>query len=321
MKTEGYGRRTVEVHPHGLSLLEGGKDQPEVLPLWAGAMHYWRHAPEQWAPCLDAMRAMGLRIVDTYVPWGVHETAPNTFDFGESFARLDVARFLRLCHERELFVIARPGPHINAELTYFGLPERVVRDRECQARTPRDNPVILPIVPTAFPVPSYASDAFHDETAIWFDAVGRVLAPLQYPNGPIVMWQIDNEGALYFRDGPYDQDYHPDAIRLFRSFLREKYSSVKGLREAWNESELTFATAAPPQKFDAKHADELTRHMDWMEFHEHLLAEAMARFAKAMETAGCNAVPTMHNLPLGEAATALNPQRIARLVDLIGLDY
>lgn len=325
-------KRTVEVHPHGLALL----DRDEVLPLWAGAMHYWRHAPEDWGACLDAMKAMGLRIVDTYVPWGVHEKyegegvqgsplagkgARRSFDFGESFARLDVARFLRMCHERGLYALVRPGPHINAELTYFGLPERVVWDRECQARTPGDNPVILPMVPTAFPVPSYASDAFHDETALWFEAVGEVLAPLQYPAGPIVMWQIDNEGALYFRDGPYDQDYHPDAIRLFRSFLREKYPSPGAIRDAWNEPNLTFATAAPPARFDAKGANELARHLDWMEFHEHLLAEAMARFAKALENAGCSAVPTMHNMPLGEAATALNPGRLAQVVDLVGLDY
>jgi beta-galactosidase len=309
--------RSVEVHPHGLLL----RDKNEVLPLWAGAMHYWRHSPEQWAPCLDAMKAMGLRVVDTYIPWGVHETAHGKMDFGESYARLDVAKFIRLCGERDLYVVARPGPHINAELTHFGLPERVVWDRECQARTPKDNPVVLPCPPTAFPVPSYASDAFHDETALWFEAVGRVLAPLQYPDGPIVLWQIDNEGALYFRDGPYDQDYHPDAIRLFRTFLREKYSSPKALREAWGDGELTFANAVPPLKFDAKTADELPRHMDWMEFHEHLLAEAMGRFAQALSNAGCAAVPTMHNLPLGEAATALNPRRIAEVVDLIGLDY
>jgi beta-galactosidase len=311
-------KRTVDVHPHGVSLR---KRQGEVVPLWAGAMHYWRHSPEQWAPCLDAMKAMGLRLVDTYVPWGVHETAQGTFDFGERFARLDVARFVRLCAERDLYVIARPGPHINAELTYFGLPERVVWERACQARTPRDNPVILPIVPTAFPVPSYASDIFHDETALWFEAVGRVLAPLQYPNGPIVMWQIDNEGALYFRDGPYDQDYHPDAIRLFRTYLRDKYSTAHSLREVWRDPNVTFATAAPPTRFDAKVADELARHMDWMEFHEYLLAEAMARFAKALERAGCASVPTMHNLPLGEAATALNPGRLGQVVDLVGLDY
>src|SRR5688572_15152269 len=307
---------SVSVHPHGLKLADG-----EVLPLWAGAMHYWRHAPEKWAPCLDAMRAMGLRVVDTYVPWGVHETAHGTFDFGERYARLDVARFLRLAEERGLYVIARPGPHINAELTYFGLPERVVWDRDCQARTPKDNPVVLPLVPTAFPVPSYASDAFHDEATQWFEAVGKVLAPLQYPDGPIVLWQIDNEGALYFRDGPYDQDYHPDAIRLFRAFLRDKYPTATALRDAWNEPSLSFATANPPLRFDAKEAVDLPRHIDWMEFHEQLLAGAMERFADALARAGCNTVPTMHNLPLGEAATALNAGRIAEVVDLVGLDY
>lgn len=309
--------KAVEVHPHGLLL----RDTQEVVPLWAGAMHYWRHAPEDWGPCLDAMKAMGLRILDTYVPWGVHEIAHGRFDFGEHYARLDVARFVRLAGERGLYVIARPGPHINAELTYFGLPERVVWDRECQARTPKDNPVVLPIVPVAFPVPSYASDAFHDETALWFDAVGGQLASLLYPAGPIVMCQIDNEGALYFRDGPYDQDYHPDAVRLFRSFLRDKYSSPNALREVWSDPQVTFANAAPPTRFDAKAAPDLARHLDWMEFHEHLLAAAMARFGQALENAGLGAVPTLHNLPLGEAATPLNPGRMAQVVDLVGLDY
>ena len=310
-------KKVVEVRPEGLYL----RDKGEIIPLWAGAMHYWRHAPEDWGPCLDAMKAMGLRLVDTYVPWGVHETAQGTFDFGERYARLDVARFIRLAADKGMHVIARPGPHINAELTYFGLPERVVWDRECQARTPRDNPVILPLVPVAFPVPSYASDAFHDETALWFEACGKVLAPLLYPHGPIVMLQVDNEGALYFRDGPYDQDYHPDAIRLFRTFLREKYSSVTALRDSWNDTAITFANVAPPVRFDAKEANELARHLDWMEFHEHLLAEAMGRFNQSLENAGLTTVPTLHNFPLGEAATPLNASRMAEVVDLIGLDY
>jgi beta-galactosidase len=310
-------RRRVRVHPHGLEL-EGAS---EPLPLWCGAMHYWRHAPEAWGPGLDAMKAMGLRLVDTYVPWGIHEVEPGAFDFGERDPSLDVARFLGLVHERGLKAVVRPGPHINAELTYFGLPERIAWERECQARTPRDNPVMLPMLPVAFPVPSYASDLFHEETASWLAAVARVLAPLRHPEGPIVMVQIDNEGALYFRDGPYDQDYHPDSQRLFRTFLRAKYKQVKELRAAWNEPKVRFETAPPPHRFDAKDATDLVRHMDWMEFHEHLLTMAMARFSKALDEAGMGELPTMHNFPLGEAATPLNAGRMGKVVDLIGLDY
>ncbi len=312
--------RRVAIHPHGLDLAperEGG----EILPLYAGTMHYWRHHPHEWGPGLDALRAMGLRLLDTYVPWGVHEVSEGEFDFGETQAHLDVKRFLRMAEERGLKVILRPGPHINAELTYFGLPERVVWDHECQAKTPKGNPVMLPMLPVAFPVPSYASATFHQETARWFEAMGEVLAPLCHPHGPIVLVQVDNEGALYFRDGPYDQDYHPDAVALFRDFLRSRYRSPKRLREAWGKDDLAFATVTPPVKMDATKAEELGPHLDWMEFHEHLLATGMERMARAMKAAGFGSVPTMHNMPLGESATALNATRLHRGVDLVGLDY
>lgn len=307
----------VRVHPHGLDLGGG-----EVLPLWAGAMHYWRHAPEDWRPCLESMRAMGLRLVDTYVPWGVHERAEGDFDFGERDPRLDVARFVEIAHQLGLRCVVRPGPHVNAELTYFGLPERIVWDPECQARTPRGNPVMLPMPPLAFPVPSYASDAFFDETARWYRAVGERLARLRWPEGPIVLVQVDNEGALYFRDGPYDQDYHPDAIDAFRQLLRAKYGrSLRALREAYGDPKLTFAGVEPPRRFDAKSAGDLARHLDWAEFHEQLLSSAMQRMAASLVEAGFDGVPTMHNLPPGESATPLNAARIARSIDLVGLDY
>ncbi len=307
--------RRVRLHPHGLDLGDG-----EVLPLWAGAMHYWRHEPHEWRAGLVAMRSMGLRLVDTYVPWGVHELGPGEFDFGAKDPRLDVARFLKIAHEIGLRCVLRPGPHINAELTFFGVPERVVWDPECQARTPGGHPVMLPIVPVAFPVPSYASDAFLEETARWYRAVGAELSGQKWPEGPIVLVQVDNEGALYFRDGVYDQDYHPDALHAFRDFLRDKYRHLTALRDAWADETLTFATVDPPRRFDAKQLRDLTRHVDWTEFHEHILSTAMERMAGDLFDAGFDGLPTTHNLPLGESVTPLNPGRLTS-IDLIGLDY
>ena len=284
-------------------------------------MHYWRLEPSSWGPGLDAMRAMGMRVVDTYVPWGVHEVSPRSFDFGTTRPRLDVARFLRMVHDRGMLAIVRPGPHINAELTYFGLPERVVWDSACQAKTPKGNPVMLPIVPVAFPVPSYASETFHEEVEGWFEACVPVLSPLRYPEGPIVMVQVDNEGALYFRDGAYDQDYHPDSIQLFREYLRAKYKRPSGLRAAWREPDATFSTASPPLRFDAKDPDDLARHLDWVEYQEHMLATAFERMGKRIAELGLDGIPTMHNFPLGEAATPLNARRLHASIDLVGLDY
>src|SRR5271167_1416790 len=116
--------RSPDVEPIRVRLCAQGLDvgRAEILPLWAGAMHYWRHPPHEWRAGLEAMRAMGLRLLDTYVPWGVHETSAGAFDFGTGDPRLDAAAFLRMAHEIGLRCVLRPGPHINAELTFFGLP-------------------------------------------------------------------------------------------------------------------------------------------------------------------------------------------------------
>ncbi|WP_437286715.1 beta-galactosidase [Sorangium sp. So ce406] len=338
--------RGVRLVPGGLDI--GGK----LVPLYAGSLHYWRLDPPDWRACLEATRALGVHLIDIYVPWAVHETGPGQFDFGQIDPRRDVGAFLRLAHELGFHVIARPGPHINAELTGFGIPERILWDPSCQARSARNNPVVLPMLPYGFPVPSYASDAFHDEVARYFHALGPVLRPHLHPDGPIVLVQIDNEGALYFRDGAYDQDYHPDAISLYRGFLREKYRTIEALQRAYarraepapegaapedaaaallravarerapaDEGDLRFATITPPVAFDAETPADLARHLDWSEFHEHLLETAMGRFAKALAAAGVDGVPTMHNFPMGQEATPLNAARISRVVDLVGLDY
>ncbi|MBK8251526.1 MAG: beta-galactosidase [Polyangiaceae bacterium] len=220
--------RNVKLVPEGLSI------DNQVVPLYAAAVHYFRLDPEEWHACLSAVKAMGPKLIDVYVPWATHEIRPGVFDFGEQDPRRDVAGFMKMAHELGLYVIFRPGPHINAEMTYFGIPERVIWDGNCQARSPRQHPVILPMLPLGFPVPSYASDAFSDEVARYFHALGPVLSPLLYPNGPIVLIQVDNEGALYFRDGLYDQDYHPDAILHYRAFLRQKYKTVEALPPAYS---------------------------------------------------------------------------------------
>lgn len=312
-------RSGVRLVPDGLAIGD------EVVPLWAASVHYWHLDPDDWRPCLEAVRRLGYRLVDTYVPWSVHEVAPGVLDLGATDPRKDVVRFLRLVEEVGLLAIVRPGPHINGELTYFGIPERVVWDPACQARGPGGHPVMLPMIPFAFPVPSYASEAFHDEVARWFERLGQALAPLVHPGGPIVMVQVDNEGAYYFRDGAYDQDWHPDAIAHYRQFLRDKYRTLDALAAAYGLAEgdaaPRFGDIEPPARFDAEGPDDLARHLDWAEHHEVLLATSMARMGQALDAAGLGGVPRSHNFPPGQETTPLNAARLGGSVDLVGLDY
>ncbi len=305
----------VSLCPRGLRLGE------REVPLISGSVHYWRLDPREWLASLTALQSLGIEIVDVYVPWGVHEQPDGSFDFGTRDPRLDLVRFLNAAHSLGLLAIVRPGPHINAELTYFGIPERVIWKADCQARSPRGKPVVLPVPPLAFPVPSYASVAFLDEADRWLEAVGERLAPLLWPTGPIVLCQIDNEGALYFRDGVYDQDHHPDAIATYRAFLLHKYGSVERVREILHDPAADLSTLLPPARFSASSPLDLARHLDAAEAQEEIIARAFARMAGTLRHAGLRGIPTMHNLPFGEGSTPLDPERVNQVVDLLGLDY
>ncbi len=292
----------------------------QLVPLLSGAIHYFRLEPDSWRACLEAMRDMGCTVVDVYVPWSVHEAADGTLDFGQRDARLDVARFLRIAQEVGLYALVRPGPHINGELSGFGLPERVLWDRECQARSPSGEAVILPMPPQAFPVPSYASRKLLHEACAWLHSAAAVLGPLTWPDGPIVMCQVDNEGALYFRDGVYEQDYHPDSLAKYARHLQERYGSPARLGEAYAISADSF-DISPPQRFDAKDGHGLCWHLDWAEYQEALIADAFGVFRAALSHTGLERVPTCHNLPMGESATPLDPTRLGKVVECLGLDY
>jgi beta-galactosidase len=131
---------------------------------------------------------------------------------------------------------------------------------------------------------------------------------------------------MYFRDGPYDQDYHPDAVALYRSFLRDKYKTLGELAAAYgddaqSEGELRFGDIQPPTKFDATTPAQLAGHVDWAELHEHLLARAMRRFADALTESGLDGIPRSHNFPPGQEATPLNAARVRDVIDLVGYDY
>ncbi|MFK7985764.1 MAG: beta-galactosidase [Sandaracinaceae bacterium] len=292
-----------------------------TVPLYSGAMHYWRLDRAAWEPGLEQLRDLGLPIVETYVPWQVHETAPGEFDFGEGDPRHDLGAFLDLAHELGLLAFVRPGPHINAEMTWFGLPERIIYDAACQARSPRQSPVIQGFPPRMFPVPSYASETFHEEAGRWFDAVGEVVQPRLWPKGPVVLLQVDNEGSFYFRDSVYDQDYHPDAIAMWRKFLEKRYRTLKATSAAHRQSYRTWADATPPVRFEAEAAEGLVRHLDWVEFREHLLTRSIDKMKRRMHEAGMRGPVTVHNFPLGDQGVALSSPALDEVVDLVGFDY
>jgi len=291
------------------------------LPLLSGAMHYWRVERARWAACLDAIVDMGFPIVETYAPWSVHEIGEGRFDFGKDDPRKDLGAFLDLAAEKGLRAIVRPGPHINAELTYFGYPERLLRDESILARSARGAKVLLPVPPRMFPVPSYACERFFDEVGRWYEAMADVVAPRLAPKGPVVLVQVDNEAALFFRDALFEQDYHPDAIAAFRAFLRTRHGSDAALQEAWHDPRVDLESVEPPRSRPRPLTREhLGRLYDWAEFQEELPRAAIERLERLLDERGLGTVPTSHNLPPGQWAIPMSIPALERVLDVVGID-
>lgn len=291
----------------------------QSVPLYAGAVHYFRHPTDAWQPALEAVKSLGCTIVETYVPWGVHERADGSVDFGTEDPRKDLGRFLDLAHSLGLYVFVRPGPNINAELTYFGLPRRIVFDPACQARSRRGSPLPFIAPPKMFAVPSYASERFLSETEAWFARVAEVVQPRVWPNGPVVLVQVDNEAAFYFRDAPYDQDHHPDALAKHALFLERRYGTLERLNAAYGSSYESWESVPQPDRAPTTH-EAARAAFDSISFHAELIAGALARMRDALLRL-LGELPTVHNTPMGEAGLPTTLARLDRVVDVNGLDY
>lgn len=256
--------RVSEWHPEGLTVGD------RRVPFYAGAMHYWRVPRANWAACLREMHAIGFTLVETYIPWRVHECDQGTFDWSDD---RDLAAFLETARAAGLGVVLRPGPHINAELTSFGMPDWVLAEPAVQAQTSRGTPAWLPIPPRAFPIPSYASRAFHAYVRAWYAAVAKIVEP--FLGDPVVTIGVDNEAQMFFRNGAFDLDYHPDALVWW-----DETQPGRDAPRAW-----TPETAALCAR--------------WVEFKDTYIARALGAFAMMLDDVGLGGLARFHNLSPG----------------------
>ncbi len=142
--------------------------------IWSGEFEYWRlPSPGEWLDILQKMKAEGYNAVTIYFDWAYHSPKPGVYDF--SGVR-DVGRLLDMAAQTGLYVIARPGPYINAETSAGGLPGWLTT----QAGRARTN------------APDYEAAA--DE---WFTQIDGILRNHQLTDGTgtVILYQIENELA------------------------------------------------------------------------------------------------------------------------------
>ncbi|KAI8072326.1 glycoside hydrolase superfamily [Gongronella butleri] len=162
----------------------------ERVTFWGAEMHPFRlPSVNLWKDVLEKIKAGGYNVVQSYFNWAVHSWNEETVDFT---GIRDIELFLQMANETGLYVSARPGPYINAEVSAGGMAEWT-KTLKGKART-----------------------SSPDWTRAWqpyIRAMAKLLARYQYPHGPVIAVQIDNEfmGLL-----PTNREYMALLIQTYK---------------------------------------------------------------------------------------------------------
>lgn len=223
---------------HGAFQLDG-----HTRFLLSGEMHYFRVPRERWQQSLRRIRALGVGIVSTYVPWVWHEPAEGRFDFtGVTHPQRDLVGFLTACRELGMPVIARPGPLIYAEFDGLGVPLWL------GARYPES--VVLrrdgsPDRGDFYFNHSLLHPAYRTRGRRWYEALIPTLRP--FFDDPVIAFQIDNETGLLFANRIGEIDFNPDTVTRYRAHLETVYGTIGALNATWGTRHARFDRILPPR--------------------------------------------------------------------------
>lgn len=148
----------------------------------SGEMHPARIPREYWRHRIQMAKAMGCNTIAAYIFWNYHEPVEGQFDF--STGNHDIAEFVRICQEENMWVLFRPGPYVCAEWEFGGLPPYLLR---------------IPDIRVRCMDPRYMAAVER-----YVHALAAQVKDLQVTKGgPILMVQIENEYGSFGNDKNY----------------------------------------------------------------------------------------------------------------------
>ncbi|CAI7608584.1 unnamed protein product [Penicillium glandicola] len=168
----------------------------ERIMLFSGEIHPYRlPVPSLWIDVFQKVKALGFNCVSFYIDWALLEGKPGHYTAEGVFA---LEPFFDAAKEAGIYLLARPGPYINAEVSGGGFPGWLQRVNG----TLRSS-----------------DEAYLKATDNYIANVAATMAKGQITNGgPIILYQPENEysgaccGYEDFPDAAYMQ-YVEDQAR------------------------------------------------------------------------------------------------------------
>lgn len=155
----------------------------------SASFHYFRSPGiKAWKDRLDKIKSCGYNTIDLYFCWGYHSKQPGVYDFT---GIKDIRALLDITVELGLYVIARPGPYINAELSAGGLPKWLFNVPDIVIRNRKDGDFVY-------------SASYMQAVKEWYSRIIPILE--EYQN--IIAFQIENEYSTNEAEPDYIQELY-----------------------------------------------------------------------------------------------------------------
>uniref|UniRef100_A0A0D2YKI9 Beta-galactosidase n=1 Tax=Fusarium oxysporum (strain Fo5176) TaxID=660025 RepID=A0A0D2YKI9_FUSOF len=172
----------------------------ERIMFFSGEVHPFRlPVPGTWLDIFQKLRAGGFSGASFYLMWGLLEGQPGHVRTEGVFA---LEEFFQAASEAGIYLLARPGPYINAEVSGGGFPGWVQRLKG----TIRTN-----------------DSEFTESTMAYLSHVGGIIAKAQITNGgPVILVQPENEYSICstYASGNITGCLQPDYMEFIESQLR-----------------------------------------------------------------------------------------------------
>ncbi len=161
----------------------------------SASFHYFRLPnPRLWRERLLKLKQAGYNTIDLYLCWSFHSPASGRYDFS---GIRDLARLFEMLEALGFWIIVRPGPYINAEVSGGGLPEWVINNPAIVPRCRKEGQAV-------------ENPAFLQAVEEWWQAVFPF-----FVKAPNLLWvQVENEYATEGMEPDYMQALVALAKRL-----------------------------------------------------------------------------------------------------------
>ncbi|KAJ4326451.1 hypothetical protein N0V94_000126 [Neodidymelliopsis sp. IMI 364377] len=162
------GLQTVVEWDNGSLQING-----ERVMIMSGEFHYARlPVPELWLDIFQKFKANGMNTVSIYFFWSYHSASKGVYDF--TTPGKDLQRLFDTAKQAGLYIIARPGPYMNAETNGGGFALWTSDGSGGNYRT--------------------SDETYRKAWSEWIAEVGPIIAKNQITNGgPVILTQVENE--------------------------------------------------------------------------------------------------------------------------------